>query len=109
LYLIILASNVDKSSSERCPFGCLTDGRIDGGGIGNIVYIIHSGRENLGSKPINLQSSSVIFCNILRHFTGSNNSIYLLELLTPISEYLDSILFSMIPSCLTASMPLNSD
>ena len=54
-----------RSSSQRPVPSISTAGRTCGGTTGSTVSIIHAGLHHLGSNPSILQSSSLMFFNIL--------------------------------------------
>ena len=60
LYLMMSPSLWVRSSSFRTPVSLRTEGRMQGGGTGRTVQIIHSGRLNLGQNPRASESSSVM-------------------------------------------------
>ena len=70
LALMISLSWCVRSSSDLALASIATLGRTGGGGTGNTVRIIHSGRENAGLNPSATQSSSLIPLRILSASSG---------------------------------------
>ena len=87
-----------KSSSLRCCASCLTEGRTAGGATANTSQIIHSGRDQIGLKPINDTSSSEILLNIFIAISGVIFIFFSSSFFSPIFSQMAHTF--AIPSCL---------
>ena len=70
LILMMSTSLWVRSSSDRCPFSRMIEGRIVTGGTGRTVRIVHSGRATSGLTPRARRSSSGIFSRRARMSAG---------------------------------------